>query len=222
MKLKEKTLATKLRKQGKSYAEILKAVPVSKGTLSIWLRDIKLTKKQQYRLFETLKHEGSYKAAKKKHEDALKRKRAIVKTAKNEAKYMFSNSLFLAGAMLYWAEGDKSLRSEAVKFSNSDPEMIALMMNWFRKICKVPEKKFRIAIHIHNLHVKKDVEKYWSSITNIPINQFHKTFIKNSSLGHRRNILYSGTCCIRVCNINLFYTIHGWKQGIIEILEKSH
>ncbi len=47
MKLKEKKKARKLRKKGKSYSEILKKVKVSKSTLSVWLRDIKLTAEQK-------------------------------------------------------------------------------------------------------------------------------------------------------------------------------
>ena len=46
MKLQEKFNAIRLRKQGKSYREIKKRVGVSKGTLSLWLRDIELTHRQ--------------------------------------------------------------------------------------------------------------------------------------------------------------------------------
>lgn len=50
MKLKEKIRAIKLRKLGKSYSEIRKQVKVSKSTLSLWLRDIKLTPEQEKRI----------------------------------------------------------------------------------------------------------------------------------------------------------------------------
>lgn len=40
----EKEMAIKLRVQGYSYTEILKSVSVSKGTLSGWLKNIKLNK----------------------------------------------------------------------------------------------------------------------------------------------------------------------------------
>jgi hypothetical protein len=46
MKLLLKQQAVELRKQGLSYNQIQKLISVSKGSLSIWLRDIKLTPEQ--------------------------------------------------------------------------------------------------------------------------------------------------------------------------------
>ena len=117
--------------------------------------------------------------------------------------------------MLYWAEGTKR-GEEMVNFSNSDPNMINLMMKWFRKICQVKEERFRIQVHIHSLLTPQYVKNYWSKLTGISIKQFHKLMIKKTSLGHRKNILYYGTCCIRVCDKNLFRKIMGWKIGVLK------
>ena len=125
-------------------------------------------------------------------------------------------SLFLPGLMLYWAEGDKSDLREEVKFSNSDPFMIQFMMRWFREVREIPEKKFRIALHIHTLHCRKKIEQFWAPITGIPLNQFHKTQIKPTGLGQRRNKLYNGTCAICIHDKNLFRRIKGWKLKFIE------
>lgn len=217
MKLKEQIKARRLRKMGKSYSEILKKVKVSKGTLSIWLRDIKLAPEQKERLYKTLIQKGAYKGAKIKQENRIRKTEQIINEAKKEARKLSKNPLFLAGLMLYWAEGDKA-KNEIVKFSNSDPNMIDLMMKWFRTMCDVSEKKFRIALHIHELHHRKNIEKYWSKITNIPLTQFHKTFIKPTSLKHRKNRLYNGTCAIRINDVNLFRKIKGWKIGFLEKL----
>lgn len=218
MKLKEKIEAIRLRKLGKSYSEIRKKVKVSKSTLSLWLRDIKLTPAQKGRLYITLRRRNAYKGAKVQQERRIERTKQIIAEAKKEVKYFFENPLFLSGLMLYWAEGDKSDEQETVKFSNSDPAMIMLMMKWFRKICKVPENKFRVCLHIHELHCRKDMESYWSKITGVPLNQFHKIQIKPTSLRHRRNRLYNGTCVIRINNVDLFRRIKGWKLGIIKKL----
>ena len=216
MKLNEKIKAIRLRKLGRSYSEIRKQVKVSKSTLSLWLRDIKLTPEQEKRLYVELRQKNAYRLAKLSQKKRIKRTKKIINETKEEAKRFFKNPLFLAGLMLYWAEGDKSERGYAVKFSNSDPAMIKFMMRWFRKVCKVPEKKFRIALHIHELHCRKDIENYWSKITNIPLSQFHKTFIKPTSLKHRKNRLYNGTCAIRISGIDLLRRIKGWKIGFLE------
>lgn len=216
MKLKEKLKAIKMRKFGKSYGEILKKVNISKGTLSLWLRDIKLTPEQQKRLYVTLQLENAYKGAKIKQEERIEKTKKIITEAQEEAIPLLKNTLFLSGLMLYWAEGDKSKTIEHVKFTNSDPAMIVFIMKWFRKICKVPENKFRITLHIHTLHCRKDVQKYWSQITGIPLCQFYKTQIKPTSLRHRKNKLYNGTCSVGIYNKNLFRKIEGWKLGFLK------
>lgn len=50
MKPTERKLAESLRRQGATYREILRKVSVSKSTLSVWLRDIRLTEAQKERI----------------------------------------------------------------------------------------------------------------------------------------------------------------------------
>lgn len=214
MKIEEKNKAIRLRKGGKSYGEILKQLSVSKSTLSLWLRDIELTEKQKSLLLKG-RQKSRYAGAKAKQRQRIERTKQIIEESKREVKRFWNDPLFLAGLMLYWAEGDKSDNTENVKFSNSDPSLIQLIMRWFREICKVPEKKFRITIHIHELHCRSRTERYWSKITNIPLSQFYKTQIKQTSLRQRRNILYDGTCAVSVSNRDLFRRIKGWKLGIV-------
>jgi transcriptional regulator with XRE-family HTH domain len=215
MKRKEtkKYLARNLRRKGKSYSEIFKVVNVSKSTLSLWLRDIPLTKEQKEKLQG--RYKSRYIGSKKRQQTRIELTKKIIREAKSEVKDLVNNKLFLAGLMLYWAEGTKR-GEEMISFSNSDPNMIKFMMKWFRKICLVPERKFRIQIHIHSLHKERNIKEYWSKQTKIPLNQFHKLIIKRTSLKHRKNKLYQGTCCIRVCDKNLFRKIMGWKIGVLE------
>ena len=217
MKFGEKLKAIKLRRLGFSYPEIQKQITVSRSTLSIWLRDISLTADQKNRLFNnsTL---ALYKEAKEKQNRKIQLTQKIHKSALNESAFLLKTPLFSAGLMLYWAEGAKTL--ERVKLTNSDPDMIKFMMRWFREICKVPELKFRIGLHIHELHCRKDVEKYWSKLTNIPLTQFHKSYVKKTSLKHRKKILYNGTCNICIFDKNLFRKIHGWQIGFLQHMSR--
>lgn len=219
MKFNEKIKAIKLRKNGRSYSEIRKKINVSKSTLSLWLKDVILTATQKKRLYVTLRQKNGYRLAKMNQQKKIENTKKIIQEAKKEASSYYKNPLFLAGLMLYWAEGDKSDKTENVKFSNSDPLMIKLMMRWFRKICKVPEKKFRICLHIHELHCRKNIEKYWSGITKLPLSQFYKTQVKKTSLGQRRNKLYNGTCAVSVMSKDLFRKIKGWKLGFLDIMK---
>ncbi|PIS38886.1 MAG: hypothetical protein COT34_01440 [Candidatus Nealsonbacteria bacterium CG08_land_8_20_14_0_20_43_11] len=216
MKTAEKEEAIRLRKLGKSYGEIKKKIKVSKSSLTLWLRDIKLTEAQQKRIYIELRQKNAYRLAKANQRKREEETRKTIKEAKKEAFRLSKNLLFLAGLMLYWAEGDKSDEREMVKFSNSDPRMIKLIMKWFRKECRVPENRFRVTVFIHELFCREEVEEYWSKITNLPLSQFYKTQIKRTSLGHRRNKLYNGTCAIGIQSKRLFREIKGWKMGFLK------
>jgi len=206
MKFSDKFKAIKLREKGLSYAEIRKVIPVSKSTLSIWLKNIKLSKQQKLRLSK-LQATG-YLGAKKNQIMALSRHKEIRRIAVKEATNLIKNPVFAAGLMLYWAEGDK--RSGGVEFSNSDPDMIKLMMKWFREFCSVPEEKFRIGLFIHTLHNKEGCLNFWSNITRLPISQFNKPYIKPAIFSNRKNELYEGTCAIKIHSRDLMTRILGW------------
>jgi hypothetical protein len=208
-----KNLARRLRQKGKSYSEILKLVKISKSTLSLWLRDIPLSEKQKRKLEGRTK--SRYSGSKARQQARINLTKEIIENSKRESNNLLKDKLFLSGLMLYWAEGTKR-GEEMVNFSNSDPNMIKLMMRWFREICKVEKERFRIQMHIHSLLNQKDIKDYWSNLTGIPLKQFHKLMVKKTSLSHRKNILYYGTCCIRVCDKNLFRKIMGWKIGVLE------
>lgn len=214
MKFKEKIRAIRLRQLGKSYSEIQKQAKVSRSTLSLWLRDIKLTPKQLKELKGRQK--SRYEGAKANQRKRIERTKKIIEEARKEAPLYLRKPLFLAGLMLYWAEGTKSDELEVVKFSNSDPAMVVLMMRWFREVCRVPEDKFKICLHIHKLHCRKDIQQYWSKATRIPLLQFYKMQIKPTSLKHRKNKLYNGTCNIIVYDKDLFRRIKGWKLEFLK------
>lgn len=217
MKLAEQRKAISLRKKGLSYRSIQKRLPISRSSLNRWLKDIRLTQKQLMNL-QSNRKKGRMKGAFIKKMNRIQKTNRLLQLGETEFFRFSKNALFLSGLLLYWAEGDKH-KEESVKFTNADPSMISLMMQWFRKICHVPEKKFRIALHIHNLHNPKTVNIYWSKLTGIPIHQFHKNYIKKSSLRFRKNILYNGTCAIIVNNKDLFRKIMGWKNGLLKFFK---
>lgn len=219
MRFKEKIAAINLRKKGRSYSEISEKLGVPKSTLSDWLKNIELTPQQKKRLM-TKRQLAAYKGAKINQRYADKRRKIIIEKAKKEADELINNPLFIAGLMLYWAEGNKRGR-EVVRVTNSDPEIIRLMMRWFREICHVPEYKFGVSLYLHELHVRQDVRKFWSKITGIPLSQFGKDTIKPTIHSQRTNKLYEGVCRITICSADLFRRIMGWKIRIIEYLSKQ-
>jgi hypothetical protein len=217
MKEKEKIKALQLRKEGFSINEIRKNLNVSKGTVSLWVRNVNLTAEQKQGLSE----KGvSKEVIERRRQTRLfrenERRQKIIDQAKSEVSRLSKKELWLIGTMLYWAEGGKTKRS-LVRFSNGDPEMIKIMMEFFRKIYKVPEKKFRCYIHIHHHLDPRKAEQYWSSVTKVPITQFFKTYTKpNKSSQNKKDTLPFGTLDVYVCDTEFFLKITGWAQGVFK------
>lgn len=94
--------------------------------------------------------------------------------------------------------------------------MIRLMMRWFREVCKVSEKKFKVRIQIHGRSNIVEAIKFWSLNTGLSVEQFTKPYIKISptSKGRTRAIHIYGTCHIRIADTDLLHKIKGWINGM--------
>jgi hypothetical protein len=217
MKAVERKEARQLRKQGFSLKEISRKIRCAKSSISNWVRDIPLTPGQIERL-ESKQDRARARAA--NHPNSPKRIWADIRNNLSDSAcrempaHCSSGVLRILGSALYWAEGNKA-DFNVINFSNSDPKMVALMMRFFREICKVPEGKFRGAVHIYpHLDVKKAV-KFWSEATGIPLSQFHKTqFGISRASKNKRDTLPRGTFTIIVCDTRLKARLNGWIQGI--------
>ncbi len=201
--------AQELRKHGLSYSEILSQVKASRSSISKWCSTIPLPETT----IKTLRARGG-KASQRGATNKMVRQHEVtdIKSRASLSIPSLTQAEFkLAGLMLYWAEGAKS---RLVDFTNSNPAMVALMVRWFREVCSVEDKDFRVQLHLHAGQDENDLKRYWSKLTNIPLHQFHKSYIKRAGTGHRKNRLYRGTAKIRICNKNLLHRILGMIDGV--------
>lgn len=218
MKSVEKALAIELRHSGMSIKGIAKKIGVAKSSVSIWVRHVELTGAQKMHLLNkgrTLEEIERRRITRLKNEKA--KRDVIIDGSKKSVSKIGNRQLWLIGLMLYWGEGGKTRRT--VRFSNSDPDLIKIMMLFFRNICLVPEDKFRAHIHIHETLDFKNAEDYWANISAINIKQFYTTYRKpNKSSLNKKNSLPYGTMDIYVLDTQLFYKIVGWTRGVAERL----
>lgn len=118
----------------------------------------------------------------------------------------YLKELNLAGIMLYWSEGSKSGNKHTVDFANSDPDMIAVFLNFIRKIYQIDENRLRVLLYCH---ADQDVDKlisFWSSLTNISKKQFSKPYVRDDFKSSGRKML-QGLVHIRYSDKKLFLEI---------------
>lgn len=222
MKTDLKTQAIQLRKEGLSYSEILKKVPVAKSTLSLWLHSVNLSKKQYQRLTEK-KLASMRRGWLKVNALRLERVQKIHNEAQAQVVRFIDNPLWLAGVLLYWAEGSKEKEYQPgsrVEFTNSDPLMLKLFLKWLSEICNIPMSDVRFEIYIHENSQNRlgVVAQYWSKRLGVPRNFFKNVYFKKNIIKTRRKNIgknYYGLLKLRVkASSTLNRRIAGWINGV--------
>jgi len=185
----------KLRKSGNSYKEISTILRISKSTASLWLRNIKLSKQAKQKLINRSKTGLHNSILTKKAKKMIILKQIDQRTSALVSSIIFEKDLKkLLCSMLYWAEGAKD--TKCMTFINSDPKMISTFLTLLRNGFNINESKFRALVHLHEYHNKMEIKKYWSSITQIPLTQFSRNYIKPHTKKRTREG-YKGCISIR-------------------------
>lgn len=195
-KFLEKEKAIQLRKTGRSYSEIKKAVGVSKSTLSVWLADYPLSRKQirVLRDWNPRRIEHYRETRRKKRETLL---REIYENEKIKILPYLRQDTFLAGLFLYWGEGGKT-QPAGITLSNSNPAIINAYINWLQSSLGINRYKIKVRLHLYqDMKIEKEIS-FWSHTIRMPRIQFTKPYIKKSnhnSLTYKRSFGH-GTCNI--------------------------
>lgn len=201
------------RQRGKTYSEIRRAFRIPKSTLSYWLS------KDFAHLYTT---ERRLEHLKRIRPIALEAIRSRIEKEKIELrdrtqeeikKYPLQNIGLQKSmlAMLYWAEGTKKIN---FKFTNTDPDLMRIFIRLLRNCYSLEEKRFRVGLHIHHYHQVKTVKNFWSQLLNIPLNQFHKVYLKKRGKKRfRKNFM--GICF-------LYYLDSSIRKELMEIASALH
>lgn len=215
---KDKKLALRLRKRGLSYHAINRKLGVPKSTLSDWFSELPwsaalrrdLTKRAFLKVYPQLR--------------AMARAQSLRwerwrRAAREDAVHSFpkfrSDPLFIAGVMLYWAEGDRMLYSP-VRVSNTDPDILRILVTFFKEKCKVPKEKIKAHLILYPDLSEKICRKYWSLRIGIPEGFFNKTqFIRGR---HPKRRLSHGICAIEIASRQLKEKLLVWIKKISSII----
>ena len=185
----QKKLAVELRVSGQSYSEILNSIPVAKSTLSLWLREVGISKKFIIKNTEKRLNAAKRGALKRKSERLI-RTELICKTAVNEIGKVDAKSFWVVGAALYWAEGNKQKEynvSSRVLFSNSDPEMINYFQKWLKYFCNVTAEELGYELYIHKNECLNLAVVFWCKLLKITKNNLKIRFKKGNFKSYRKN-----------------------------------
>ncbi len=214
-----------LRKQGKTYGEIENILKLPKSTVGWWLRGVKIPKMIERQTLERCREKwrrniSDYNKiyAQIRSQKAARIREKYKEKGFREIKKLTKKDLKIIGGALYWAEGNTKNR-HILRFANSNPEIIRIMMKFFRKPCNIAEEKIKARIHLYPTINQRKATNYWKKITGLPKKNFHppQMQISRASKGKRsRNTLPYGTLHLTAGNTEITCKVKGWIRAISE------
>lgn len=117
--------------------------------------------------------------------------------------------------MLFWAEGSRD--QNAVKFSNSDPQMALFFLEFLRKYFQVRDEDVRVWCNLFADHEERqrEIEQFWLDLLRLPPVSLTKSTINyysKHSRKKRQNKLPYGTCRLGVYDTRIIQSIYGAIQ----------
>lgn len=232
-KYNERMQALRLRKMGKSVRDIAHTLDVSRGSVSVWCRDIVLTKAQREKLTREqilAGNKGRMIGAEINRQKRLRSIREQELVAHTMIGRLSKRDKLILGIGLYWGEGVKAVGS-ATAFVNSDPQSILFMKDWFESL-GVASSQFSPRVYISKHHEERQgaIIRFWSQLLKIPSRQFgrvvllhgrpkkvyenHNSYYGVLSLGVRRGstLKYRILGLIKECN----------KAGVAQLVRARH
>ena len=157
--------------------EIALELGVSKGSVSLWTRDVPFDPKPR-------------RLPGKRGPNSLERAKAAEIAAmalEGRARIgrLDDRDLLIAGTALYAGEGAKT--DGRVKLANSDPRMIRLHCDWLRRFFDIDERRLRVHLYLHDGLDLEAAMTFWSALAAIPPTQFSRPYRAVPDAGIRHN-----------------------------------
>jgi hypothetical protein len=219
--------ARELRGRGLDYEEIATELGVSKGSISLWVRDMPRPPHLSYEESRKRSAEGvrRYWAVEGPRRDAVRQ--AVIAAAAEEIGELSDRELLIAGSIAYWCEGAKGRprrRSDLIVFINSDPGLIRIFLRFLNAV-GVEGDRLTYRVHIHETADVAAAERFWADVVGVHVGVFKKPTIKrHNPKTLRKNVGedYHGCLAVSVLrSADLYQKIAGWAEGVMRATPRS-
>ncbi len=212
--------ARELRASGSTYDEIAAELGVSKGSVSLWVRDMPRRGRLSYEEFRKRNADGvaRYWEAERPLREA--RLQHVSDSAAAQIGELSDREILIAGAIAYWCEGTKSKpyrrRKDAVVFINSDPGLIRLFLR-FLMVAGVTPDRLICRVHIHESGDVEGARQFWQETVGLPEDQFRAPTLKRhnpKTVRKNTGADYHGCLVVSVRRSAVLYRqIEGWSSA---------
>jgi AcrR family transcriptional regulator len=163
-KVEEQQRAREMRASGMTMPDIAVALGVSKGSVSLWTRDVPVPPMVRRRTRSHTEHPAKVRAREEVAElDLL----GLARLSD-----LNDQAFLAAGAALYAGEGTKA--TGGVGFANTNPDIATFFMAWLRRFFAVDEARLRASLYLHRGLDLEAASAFWSGALAIPLSQFNQ------------------------------------------------
>ena len=214
--------ARELRARGYTYLEIVAELGVSKGSASLWCRDMPRVGRLSNEEIRKRNSAGvsAFWAEESPRREA--RRRAVSDQAARDIGPLSEREVIIAGAMAYWCEGAKNKAyrrlDNDVAFINSDPKLISFFLR-FLAVAGIEGDRIYCRVSIHESADIAGAERFWRRVTGLPDDQFRRPTLKRhnpTTIRKNTGDNYHGCLIVRVLGAcELYRQIEGWASAVM-------
>jgi transcriptional regulator with XRE-family HTH domain len=186
VKIVEREMARSLRQEhGLSIKAIARRLDVSVSSVSLWVRDVPLSAEQEAALaasnpIRSRQHLGARNNSLRRREE----RRAAQEHGRDLARR--GDADFVAGCMLYWAEGAKS--RNVASLTNADADLLCTFTRFLRTSYDVPDDKFAFSVNCYlgNGLTLAEIQDWWLERLALPPSSLRAAAVNRASSASRR------------------------------------
>jgi hypothetical protein len=193
---------------------IAEQLGVSKSSVSLWVRGIELTAEQNATLLAQNPVRNGQLLGMRVYSDRCRQQRLAAQEHGRELARS-RDPEFLAGCMLYWAEGSKT--RNAAQLVNADPDLVETFLRFLRSCYAVPDQRvaFSVNCFLGNGLSVDDIQVWWLERLGLPASCLRKAVVNrpsSASKGRKGHVLPYGTARITVHSTFIVQSIYGAIQ----------
>jgi hypothetical protein len=208
--------ARELRAAGRTYDEIAAELAVSKGSISLWVRDLPRPARLSYAESRRRNAEATAAYFQTRRIRREAERRDVVDAAAAQIGALSDHEVLIAGAIAYWCEGAKSKPHrpcDRVTFINSDPRLILFFLR-FLAVAGVSSDRLAPRLLIHESADVEAAHQFWQDVIGLGPEQFRRPTLKRhnpKTVRKNTGADYHGCLVIDVLrSADLYQQIEGW------------
>jgi len=206
-----------MRNSGDSYSEIAEKLSVSKSSISIWCRDVQMSEINKARI-RKIALAGARKGRKKWADMRRAQKKEFLALIAIETKKdigpLSKRDRFIAGLMLYAGEGDKT--QERVGMSNSNPQILQLILSWFEEFLQLDRRDFYVHLYLHVGRSERKAKAFWATTLRINQEQIVYVYRPVPHVSRKKNVHEFGVCAVRMNDVVSHRKLMGWVRAVLD------